>query len=240
MQIMNGKLPLFWDATLLAQGCRLPVWWNYLQDPHIMCIGPTGKGKTYAVKLVLARISKYIPDAKIYVDDFKACGDYAFLRGCSGFYEFMDCKQGLDDFYNAFLARMQGNNPDRSFRLMMFDEWASFVNTLDKKEAETAKKQLSTLLMLGRGYNFHVLIVQQRADAQYFSTARDNFSEIITLGNISRESSIMLGFDRDKLQPVSGIGAGYMLTNGVDLQKIQVPVVRDTARLEGAIRSIVG
>lgn len=235
---MNGKIPLFWDGALLRQGCRFPVWWDYQHNPHLLIVGNTGSGKTYAEKLILGRIAKYIPEAKITVLDFKA-DDYRFLRACNRHYEYMDCLQGLDDFYNAFLARLQGNKPDRSFRLVCIDEWASFQNNLEKKEAEKVKKQLASLLMLGRSYNIHVLISQQRADAKYFDTARDNFNEIIAFGNISKESALMFGFDRDKLQPVSGMGSGYMLTNGTDLREIQVPTVRNSARLENAIRSIV-
>jgi DNA segregation ATPase FtsK/SpoIIIE-like protein len=238
MQISNGRVPLFWDAALLRQGIRYPVWWDYRHCPHVLTVGGTGSGKTYATKLILGKIAKYIPGAKATVLDFKA-DDYNFLRGYNSHYEFMDCVQGLESVYSAFLARMQGNNPEHTFRLLMFDEWASFLNTLEKKEADVAKKKLSTLLMLGRGYNYHVLVVQQRADAQYFNTARDNFNVIIALGNLSKESALMLGFDRDKIQPVSGIGSGYMLTNGNDLRGIKVPTVKNLTKLENAIRKLV-
>lgn len=238
MQVLNGRLPLYFDASLLRSGIQYPVIWEYKHCPHLMIVGPTGSGKTYALKILLGRISKYVPGAAVTICDFKS-DDFTFLRGCGRYYEFVDCKQGLDDFYHTFLARQQGNNLDRSFCLLVFDEWASFLNNLEKKEAEEAKRQLSTLLMLGRSFNVHVLVSQQRADAQYFSTARDNFSGIIALGNLSKESALMLGFDRDKLEPVRGIGAGYMLMNGTDLQEIQVPTVRDNTKLEGAIKSLV-
>ncbi|WP_306569137.1 type IV secretory system conjugative DNA transfer family protein [Faecalispora jeddahensis] len=239
MQLMNGKLPLFWDAELLRAGVRYPVVWDYEHFPHLLVVGSTGSGKTYAVKLIIGRISKFLPGASVTVADFKA-DDFTFLRGCSRYYEFTDCKQGLDDFYNSFLARQQGNNLDRSFSMLVFDEWASFLlNHLDKREAEEAKRKLSTLLMLGRSFNCHILVSQQRADAQYFSTARDNFNTIIALGNISKESAAMFGFNRDSMQPVRQLGGGYMLTNGTDLQEIQVPSIRDPAKLNRAIQTLV-
>lgn len=238
MQLMNGKLPLFWDAVLLRAGIRYPVIWDYEHCPHLLIVGSTGSGKSYAVKLIMGRISKYVPDAALTVCDFKA-DDFTFLRGCDRYYEFTDCKQGLDDFYNSFLARQQGNNLDRSFSILILDEWASFLNTLEKKQAEVAKQKLATLLMLGRSFNVHVLVSQQRADAQYFSTARDNFNTIIALGNISKESAAMFGFDRDSMQPVHQLGGGYILTNGTDLQEIQVPFIRDPAKLTRAIQTLV-
>lgn len=234
---MNGKLPLFWDAELLRAGVRYPVIWDYEHFPHLLVVGSTGSGKTYAVKLLLGRVSKYVPGAATLCD-FKA-DDFTFLRGCDRYYEFTDCKQGLDDFYNSFLARQQGNNLDRSFSILVFDEWASFLANLGKKEAEEAKRKLSTLLMLGRSFNCHILVSQQRADAQYFSTARDNFNTIIALGNISKESAAMFGFNRDSMQPVRQLGGGYMLTNGTDLQEIQVPSIRDPAKLNRAIQTLV-
>ena len=240
MQLMNGKLPLFWDAVLLRAGIRYPVIWDYEHFPHILLVGSTGSGKTYAVKLLLGRVSKYVPDAAITVCDFKA-DDFTFLRGCDRYYEFTDCKQGLDDFYNSFLDRQQGNNLDRSFSMLVFDEWASFLNNLEKKEAEETKRKLATLLMLGRSYNFHILVSQQRADAQYFSTARDNFNTIIALGNISKEAAGMFGFDRELMQPVyhRERGAGYLLQGGTNLTAIQVPRIRDMEKLHAAIRRLV-
>lgn len=238
MQVNNGIISLYWNATLLNGGCRFPVKWNTKREPHLAIFGPTGSGKTYAEELLIGRIAIHIPGAQVTVCDFKA-DDFRFLRGCKRYYEFIDCQRGLDDFYTSFLARQQGNSTDRSFRLLVFDEWASFLNFLDKKEVEAAKKQLATLLMLGRSFNCHVLICQQRADAEYFGKARDNFSVVIALGNISKEAAAMFGFPRDEMEPVNGVGAGYMLTNGTDLIQIQVPTVRYPERLEAAIRKIV-
>lgn len=223
---------------MLRAGIRYPVVWDYEHCPHLLVVGSTGSGKTYAVKLIIGRISKFLPGASVTVADFKA-DDFTFLRGCSRYYEFTDCKRGLDDFYDAFLARQQGNNLDRSFSMLIVDEWASFLANLGKKEAEEAKRKLSTLLMLGRSFNCHILVSQQRADAQYFSTARDNFNTIIALGNISKESAAMFGFNRDSMQPVRQLGGGYMLTNGTDLQEIQVPSIRDPAKLNRAIQTLV-
>lgn len=238
MRVLDGRVPLFWDAQLLEYGCRSPTFWNVNFSPHALLCGPTGTGKTTAEKLLIGRVATHIPSAKVTVCDFKA-DDFQFLRGCQHYYALTDCLQGLDDFYNAFLARQQGNSADRSFRLLVFDEWASFLNFLEKKEAETAKKQLATLLMLGRSFNCHVLIAQQRADAEYFGKARDNFSVVVALGNISKEAAAMFGFSRDEMKSVSGIGSGYMLTNGTDLTRIQVPTVRRPERLEAAIRAVV-
>lgn len=230
---------MFFNRTVLQQtGIEEYVYWNYEKLPHTLVIGATGSGKTYGAKLLLGRISKHIPDSQITVCDYKA-EDYSFLQGCARYYQFNDCQQGLNNFYLSFQMRQEGKDTSRSFHLLMFDEWASFLNMLEKKESEDAKRKLGTLLMLGRSYNCHVSIIQQRGDAQYFSTARDNFSTIISLGNISKEGAAMFGFDQEQMQPVHQQGAGFMLTNGTDLQAIQVPRIPNIQKLERCIMDAV-
>jgi len=233
------KLPLFYERALLEEANLAEyVCWDYNRCPHTLIFGATGSGKTYAVKLLLGRIALYLHNAQVSICDFKA-DDFRFLQGCVHYYQFADCKKGLDEFYSMFRMRQQGVDTSRDFRLLMFDEWASFLNTLDKKEAEAAKMVLATLLMLGRSFNIHVLISQQRADASYFTAgARDQFSLICALGNLTKESAAMFGFDIGQMRPVNKQGAGYMLTNGTNLQAIQVPKVRDISKLHSAIKRV--
>lgn len=240
MQTFDG-IPLFWDAATLRVGGRVPSYapWDYRRCPHMLIVGATGTGKTYAVKLILGRISKCIPDAEITICDYKY-DDFRFLDGLPRYYHFDGCVRGINEFYEAFQARQRGDDTERSFRLLVFDEWASFVSMQEKKEAEESKRKLATLLMLGRSFNIHVLVSQQRADAAYFSTARDNFSIIIALGNLSRESRDMFfaGF-KDEMKAVQRLGEGYLLANGAVLKHIQVPRINDESKLEMAIRQMV-
>lgn len=231
----NMGIDLALDTTLLRDGIKHYYRWDYKRVPHMLVFGATGTGKTHLVKLILARIGLTIPDASVTLCDFKA-DDFRFCKGDARYYEFIQCLNGLDEFYRAFESRQSGEDGSRTFKLLLFDEWASFLNLLDKKEADSARTKLSSLLMLGRSFNIHVLISQQRADAEYFSKSRDNFGIVIALGNISKESAAMFSFDRDKLEPVLGIGCGYMLTNGTDMRCIQVPAVRDNAKVERFIR----
>lgn len=234
------KIPLYFDRDLLQEGIRHYINWNFVRLPHTLVIGATGSGKSCASKLLIARSALYIPDAQVTICDFKAdTNDFGFLVNCPRYYRFTDCAEGLDTFYKALQARQSGEDTSKTFRLLMFDEWASFLNTLDKKEAEAAKLKLATLLMLSRSFGMKILISQQRADSQYFNSSRDNFHNIIALGNISKESATMFGFDRDQMKPVNNVGSGYMLTNGTDLRAIQVPVIRNVGKLEQAIKFAV-
>ncbi len=123
---------------------------------------------------------------------------------------------------------------------LFFDEWASYLLNLDKKKAEEEKKKLATLLMLGRSFNIHVLISQQRVDASYFNTARDNFNLVIALGNLSSEGKEMMFHEfKDEMKPDRKQGTGYMITNGTDFCSISVPLISNTDRLNDFIQRAV-
>lgn len=109
--------------------------------------------------------------------------------------------------------------------------------SLIKKVIEEEKKKLSNLLMLGRSFNVHVIVSQQRADAQYFSTARDNFNVVIGLGNLSDESKGMFFSEYKKLMlPNRTQGTGYMLNNGTDFTPVKVSTISDFDKLHYYIR----
>ena len=123
---------------------------------------------------------------------------------------------------------------------MYFDEWSAYCNyfnTLNKKMAELEKQKLSSLLALSRSFGLNVIISQQRADAQYFGTARDNFNLVIGLGNLSEESKNMLFHDfKEQMHPDRNQATGYMLTNGTALTPIIVPTINNMDRLHRTIR----
>lgn len=234
-RMQTPAIPLAYNKALLEDGIKKPVIWPYQLAPHAVVIGSTGSGKTYFVKQTIWRALKHIPNAAVTVCDYKA-DDFRFLLGFAGYYQHTACVQGLQDFFDLFTARQAGADSCRDFRLLVFDEWASYLQSLDKKQADTEMKKLASLLMLGRSFGCHVLVSQQRGDAQYFSTARDNFGMVIALGNLSVESRDMFfkGY-KDKIELTQEQGTGYAAVNGGEPVAIQVPTV-DIGKVEFAIQ----
>ena len=83
--------------------------------------------------------------------------------------------------------------------------------------------------MLGRSFNVHVIISQQRADAEYFGKARDNFQCVLAMGNLSKEAKEMF-FSSCKvdLGDASEIGTGHFLQGGIKLYRVWIPMIADT------------
>lgn len=233
---MKNYIQLGFDDNFFQCGVKAALNWSYSGSPHMVIFGSTGSGKTYFAKLLLARIGLHLPKAIITVCDFKA-DDFKFLSDSPNYYGFMECTEGLNRFFEMFTARQSGEDTCRDFCMLCFDEWSSYLNILDKKEAESAKNKLATLLMLGRSFNVHVCISQQRADSTYFSNgARDCLSVVIALGNISKESKQMFFSEfKDEMLPC-GRGEGHVLFNGADLKRIIVPTVNNQRKLEYYIR----
>lgn len=234
------EIPILLDETYIQLNIEKWHMWEPDKAPHAVIIGATGSGKTYFSKLFLGKTSLYANEVEIFVCDFKGDDDFSFLTGCKNYYRFTECADGLMQFYSRFTDRQQGKDTSRSMLVMFFDEWASYLNFQDKKQAEEEKKKLSNLLMLGRSFNVHVIISQQRADAQYFSTARDNLNLVVGLGNLSEESKEMLFHEyRKEMLPNRKRGTGYMLTNGTDLQAVLVPRINDMSKLHHVIKNAV-
>ena len=236
---MSCFIKLMPDEIFLSSGIIKYISWNYARFPHMVIFGSTGSGKTYLLKILLGRISKHIPNAELIICDYKSDDDFSFLSGMDNFYRFQQCMDGLERATQLLQERQSGIVSDRHFCCLVFDEWASFINTLDKKTAESAKQKLATLLMLGRSFNIHVIISQQRLDASYFNSARDNFSVIIGMGQLSKESVEMMFSDyKDIIVRNKSQGHGSMVL-GNQFFQIAVPMVRDVNNLHRTIISAV-
>jgi hypothetical protein len=183
----------------------------------------------------------YESSAELYVCDFKRSDDFAFLSDCDRFYSYSDCERGLADFYERFQARQKGEDSDRGFLALYYDEWAAYLNSIqDKKLLESEKQKLANILMLGRSFNVHIILSQQRCDAQYFSTARDNFNLVVGLGNLTVESRDMLfSAFKKEIRNDRARGTGYMLTNGANLTRVVVPKINNMDKLHEAIKQRV-
>ena len=234
----SGTVMLGYDLDVYSgYGIKQEIHWNPDSQPMLLVVGGTGSGKSYFLSQLMARISIYLPDSRLYLCDFKNI-DFREYAECPRRWSYDACTEGLSEFYESFQARLNGEDGSTNRKFFIFDEWAAFVMSREKKAAEEVKSKLSTLLMMGRGVRHHVIIGLQRADAQLFPLGgRDQFGAIIALGNLSREQRLMLFQDnREEMTATNARGQGYLSLDGEPLRRIQIPTVRDFPKLQSALR----
>lgn len=228
------------EDYLTYYGISQQVLWNPSKAPHVIVVGATGSGKSYGIRLLLGKLALKVDKLQLTILDFKGDDDFIFLNKSKRFYRFMECMEGFNAFYEAFRRRQRGEDTSRTMMVLMFDEWASYCNSLEKKVAEEEKRKLTNILMLGRSFNVHIIVSQQRADSIYFATARDNFNLVIGMGNLSEESKNMLFREfKEEMSADRRQGTGYMITNGTNLMPIIVPTVSDYEKLNQIIKKTV-
>ncbi|PEZ58145.1 hypothetical protein CN372_26095 [Bacillus anthracis] len=225
-------MKVFYDLKALNKGNTKRISLDFERYAHMIIVGGSGSGKTIALKLILGKISRYMPNTEMFIADFKNDKDFEFLRGNERFYGFADMAKGIEDFYERFEARLKGEDEERHHIFLVLDEYAAFLNYLggDKKNKENIELQkkmlmyMGNLMMMARSYNCHIIVALQRADADYFSKgARDNFTLRLGLGKLSTELKTMI-FEDGKQDIVSlGRGKGYLDVDGKPLQVIVVP-----------------
>ena len=232
---------ILWREDYQRMGLNVPIHWRPAEAPHMAISGATGSGKTYFTKLLLGKIVKYVPSSQLYVCDAKGDQDFSFLDGADRFARW-DVGPMFQRFFEAFQARQRGEDPRRNMLVLMFDEWSNYLDSLSETGKKSQfqddeKRKLALLVRLGRSFNVHVILGQQRFDAIY-TPGRENFSVAIGLGVMSKEAREMLfsGYkDEIAAHPPRQRGIGFMLTNGTNIVPISVPRVRNQEKLHRAI-----
>ena len=234
---MDEVRNILWREDYQRMGLNVPIHWRPAEAPHMAISGATGSGKTYFTKLLLGKIVKYVPSSQLYVCDAKGDQDFSFLDGADRFARW-DVGPMFQRFFEAFQARQRGDDTKRNMLVLMFDEWSNYLDSLpDKKSQDMEKRKLALLVRLGRSFDVHVILGQQRFDAVY-TPGRENLSVVISLGVMSKEAREMQfsGYkDEIAAHPPRQRGTGFMLTNGANLVPISAPHVRNMEKLHQAI-----
>lgn len=186
------------------------------------------------------------PETEIYFCDFKNSEDFSFLKGYSHYYSGDSCYNGVMAYYESFCnARINGKTEKR--HLLIFDEYPAFLNYLSTidKQGKTKKTGdilgvVAEILMLGRGIQYGVWIVTQRADASLFANgARDNFMVVLGLGRMSKEQKGMIFAGEELPDKIYRQGEGCLLADGHPLYEIAYPRIKNIVDWKKHIKEIL-
>lgn len=233
MKCYDNKLCVGVSQLGLDNGFVLPVNIDFNSVPHLLIVAPSGSGKTYLLKFLLQQIAQ--KPIKLILADFKGI-DFIGFADCPNYFKHMQVAKALEYVMNELQQRMAEPKEDNQAIYFVVDEWSGFLQLYSKKEQDEFKKQMASLLMLGRGVKIFVIMALQRADSAYI-TGRDNFGNAIALGSLSKESVAMLFNDEKDLIYPKSRGKGFLKTDGKPLlTEIAVPCIRDMKKAEEIIR----
>lgn len=238
---------MIWGYTRSSDG-RPPNPLNFpvSSHPSALLTGSSGSGKSMSLLYLTGSLLKSNPEITVFFLDFKNSEDFSFLSGYPYYYSGDSCYEGVISYYDRFCkARKAGKNRQR--HLMIFDEYPAFIHylsTLDKRD-KTKKSGdvlgiIAEILMLGRGIQYGVWIVTQRADASLFANgARDNFMISLGLGRMSREQRGMLFTGEELPDRIYRPGEGILLADGHELKEVVFPRIRNPVDWKWHIKEIL-
>lgn len=202
--------------------------------PHALITGSSGSGKSTALLWLIGKRLQAAPDTELYLCDFKNSEDFRFLEGTAHYYTGKDCYNGIMEYYSQF-TNARENDSDGKRRLLIFDEYPSFLTYLQMQDKQNKTKlvadvtgSVSEILMQGRGLQFGIWIVTQRADSTWFPNGtRDNFMVSIGLGKISKEQKAMLFPGEEIPDRIFQPGEGMLLADGMGIEEVKYPLITD-------------
>lgn len=217
-------------------GRAVPIVWDMAKAPHLMVSGPTGGGKTVFVKCVLEQLLKN--GVAVTICDYKGYGD---LRGFGNAYAAgTDCDTLLATFCAGFEQTREQAVLNGQKQVLIFDEFATFAASKEKKEFDALMRRISNLIFMGRSYGYHVILAGQRFDADTIRTnLRDQFGIKVYMGqSISQQAATMLfpGSEVDKSERLPPY-CGYITTPKTDCAVIITPKV-DLSALDSRLKAL--
>ena len=204
--------------------------WNFRKCPHGLVCGVTGKGKTYFLAYLIKMFVLLKADIKI-IDP--KMSDLSFLERI--FKENVasspndiarllreTCEKMNEryiQFKNLINYGFGKDYKDYGYKpiVIIFDEIAAFMASVDKKVAKEINDYMSEIIMKGRQAGVFMILATQRPDADTIKTAiRDQLGLRIALGEMSKTGySMVFGSEFNSLELNSSApGDGFIMIDG--------------------------
>lgn len=225
---------------------------------HGLTVGSTGSGKSFYVN---SKILDYVRmGAELYIADPKSA-DLSLIRFVKGFgkdrvaSEPHQIAQMLREVTEIMESRYRECFNDVSafgktfvdFSLppvvVVIDEWAAFINSVDKKLRDECSKYLLKLILKGRTSGCFVELILQRPDTSFIEgSVRDSIGCRIALSNMSKQGYEMcFGSSDVDYKTITTKGGGYIKIDGLHNEPVyfETPLIQKNFNFLEELQNIV-
>jgi hypothetical protein len=210
---------------------------NLTKSPHLAVVANTGGGKSYLLKQLIALAAMY-KGCQIWLADYKNGGDYGdFDRRKHRYYTRDNYFKAITDFEIVVNDRIEKRDMGRDLRVLVLEEYGAFLNSLDKKEGDSIKKAVASLLFMARSANCFVFVCSQRLFAeQMIFGSRDMLTNVILLADPSSESlrAFCSSDEIAEMKPHQQ-GEGYLVREGKKPLEIIVCKIENPEMVQSSI-----
>lgn len=213
--------------------------WNASKAINALIAGSRGMGKSYITMALMLRLANLSPPAQIFGIDFKQ-SDISRLNKLLPDGRIAAEKDEIFDLLHHFINLMKkrrtfinsksefgatANNLKMPLFYLIYDEFGAFTSVLSSKEKKDHDALLSQIMLLGRQYNFGIILISQQVsvgNSGLNSNLKEQCGLIIHMGTATKEAlRITFGNEMDLYTNYLGIGEGQLwmqgLTNGFTL-----------------------
>ena len=224
------------DWTLYSNKTLITMDISPENNSHLLIVGGSGSGKTYALQEILARLALAEPEGMFYFCDYKGDKSFKYLRKTARYFSYKQTFEILKKVHELANKRFSGEDTSTEQITLIIDEYLSFVSSFSvKKEKEDVLRMIAEILQMGRSMGVRLVVCTQTAYASAFPEGvRVNFDYIMVLGSFHKATYDMLfgEYDSKIKNKKFNQGEGTALINRNELRFIKVPTVSDFNRLK--------
>lgn len=210
--------------------------WNASKAINVLIAGSRGMGKSYMTMALMLRLANLSPPTQIFAIDYKQ-SDISRLDKLLPDGRIASNKDDIFDLLHHFINLMKerrnfinsksefgatANSLKMPLFYLVYDEFGAFTSVLSNKEKKEHDALLSQIMLLGRQYNFGIILISQQVsvgNSGLNSNLKEQCGLIIHMGTATKEAlRITFGNEIDLYSNYLGIGEGQLwmqgLTNG--------------------------
>lgn len=213
--------------------------WDASKAINALIAGSRGMGKSYITMALMLRLANLSPPAQIFGIDYKQ-SDISRLNKLLPDGRIATEKDEIFNLLEHFIALMKkrrdfinskskfgatANSLKMPLFYLVYDEFGAFTSVLSNKEKKEHDALLSQIMLLGRQYNFGIILISQQVsvgNSGLNSNLKEQCGLIIHMGTATKEAlRITFGNEINLYNNYLGIGEGQLwmqgLTNGFTL-----------------------